>query len=184
MTQRSIPVQPGETAATAGLRVVAQLAGGVVTSTTNGTHAPGSFHYSGRAVDIALPSGPSYDSPALGQVAQKLLALVPIRFISEFIWAGPQPVYIRHGQRVHAFADAAHHNHIHLAVTPAFTYQEPAVPDHPIVNAPVTGIAITPTGLGYIIVCADGGVFAFGDARFLGRVEYVLPAGNDWTPGA
>lgn len=54
----------------------------------------------------------------------------------------------------------------------------------PRVNAPIVGIAMTPTGNGYLIVCADGGVFAFGDAKFLGRVEYKLPLGNDWTPAA
>lgn len=52
------------------------------------------------------------------------------------------------------------------------------------VNAPVVGMCATPSGLGYWIVCADGGVFSFGDAPFLGRVEYRLPAGNDWTPAA
>ncbi|HET6875139.1 MAG TPA: hypothetical protein VFH70_10190, partial [Acidimicrobiales bacterium] len=35
-------------------------------------------------------------------------------------------------------------------------------------NAPVVGIAATPTGKGYWLVARDGGVFTFGDARFLG----------------
>lgn len=52
------------------------------------------------------------------------------------------------------------------------------------VNAPIVGIAITPSGQGYILVCADGGVFSFGDAPYFGRVEYVLPDGNDWTPAS
>jgi hypothetical protein len=30
------------------------------------------------------------------------------------------------------------------------------------------GMAATPTGLGYWIVCADGGIFTFGDARYYG----------------
>lgn len=59
---------------------------------------------------------------------------------------------------------------------------EVMIPVVPVVNAPVVGIAATPTGQGYWLVCADGGVFAFGDAQFHGRVEYRLPAGNDWTP--
>lgn len=53
------------------------------------------------------------------------------------------------------------------------------------VNAPAVGFVVTPTGLGYNVLCADGGVFAFGDAPVLatlGRVEYVLPAGDGWTP--
>jgi hypothetical protein len=35
-------------------------------------------------------------------------------------------------------------------------------------NAPVVGIAATPTGNGYWLAASDGGVFAFGDAAFLG----------------
>ncbi|MEM9035876.1 MAG: hypothetical protein AAGD18_14870, partial [Actinomycetota bacterium] len=35
-------------------------------------------------------------------------------------------------------------------------------------NQPVVGIAATPTGNGYWLVASDGGVFAFGDAPFLG----------------
>jgi hypothetical protein len=52
------------------------------------------------------------------------------------------------------------------------------------VNAPPVGIAITPSGNGYIVLCADGGVFCFGDAKFFDRVEYTLPAGDDWSPAA
>lgn len=39
------------------------------------------------------------------------------------------------------------------------------------VNAAPVSLAITPSGQGYIILCADGGVFTFGDAVYLGRVE-------------
>jgi hypothetical protein len=35
-------------------------------------------------------------------------------------------------------------------------------------NAPVVGIAATPTGRGYWLAAADGGVFAYGDASFHG----------------
>ena len=35
-------------------------------------------------------------------------------------------------------------------------------------NAPVVGIAATPSGKGYWLAAADGGVFTFGDARFYG----------------
>jgi hypothetical protein len=37
-------------------------------------------------------------------------------------------------------------------------------------NAPIVGMAATPTGLGYWLVGADGGVFSFGDAVFLGSL--------------
>lgn len=52
------------------------------------------------------------------------------------------------------------------------------------VNAPIVGIAMTPTGKGYLLVGADGGVFAFGDAPFLGNVEYVKPDDRAWLPKA
>ena len=51
-------------------------------------------------------------------------------------------------------------------------------------NAPIVGMAATPTGKGYWLVAADGGVFSFGDAPFLGNVEYVLPDGQAWLPKA
>ncbi len=35
-------------------------------------------------------------------------------------------------------------------------------------NQPIVGMAPTPTGDGYWLVAADGGIFAFGDAEFLG----------------
>ncbi|HET9690195.1 MAG TPA: hypothetical protein VFP61_03525, partial [Acidimicrobiales bacterium] len=34
--------------------------------------------------------------------------------------------------------------------------------------APVVGIAATPSGRGYWLVASDGGIFAFGDAKFHG----------------
>ncbi len=35
-------------------------------------------------------------------------------------------------------------------------------------NQPIVGMAATPTGRGLLSVAADGGIFAFGDARFAG----------------
>jgi hypothetical protein len=37
-------------------------------------------------------------------------------------------------------------------------------------NAPVVGIAVTPSEAGYYLVAADGGVFTFGDAQFAGSL--------------
>lgn len=48
------------------------------------------------------------------------------------------------------------------------------VPDDPNVHqaqAPIVAFEATPTGNGYWIVTADGAVFAFGDAKYLGRVN-------------
>src|SRR5690349_1972286 len=37
-------------------------------------------------------------------------------------------------------------------------------------NAPVVGMAATPDGKGYWLVASDGGIFAYGDARFFGSM--------------
>ena len=37
-------------------------------------------------------------------------------------------------------------------------------------NAPITGIVITPSGHGFWLVALDGGVFAFADARYYGSL--------------
>lgn len=57
-------------------------------------------------------------------------------------------------------------------------------PNRPNSNAPIVGIAPTPSGEGYWLVAADGGVFTFGDAEFFGNVEYVKPDDRAWLPKA
>jgi uncharacterized protein (TIGR02594 family) len=42
-------------------------------------------------------------------------------------------------------------------------------------SAPVAGLAATPTGSGYWEVASDGGIFAFGDAPYLGNVGVTQP---------
>src|SRR5947208_1606896 len=37
-------------------------------------------------------------------------------------------------------------------------------------NAPVVGMPATPDGKGYWLVASDGGIFAYGDARFFGSM--------------
>jgi len=37
-------------------------------------------------------------------------------------------------------------------------------------DRPIVGMAATPTGKGYWLVAADGGIFAFGDAAFQGSM--------------
>jgi len=43
----------------------------------------------------------------------------------------------------------------------------------PVLNAPVVGIEATPSGEGYWLVAADGGVFGFGDATFHGSTGHI-----------
>ena len=40
-------------------------------------------------------------------------------------------------------------------------------------NQPVTSMVSSPDGKGYLLAAADGGVFAFGDARFYGSLGAV-----------
>ncbi len=192
MTQRDIAVQPGETPATAALRTMAGVMGWAVTSTTNGAHAKTSHHYSGRAVDLAAREGPGWDSSALLTINEQIIQTIPLSMISELIYSGPGNVCVKNGQIVAGYAAdvmARHHDHVHLAVIATFTYNSPEAPPMPDddpnrlnVNAPIVGMAATPTGLGYWLASADGGVFAFGDAGFFGNVEYVKPDDRAWLP--
>ncbi|HVB93137.1 MAG TPA: hypothetical protein VND67_02380 [Acidimicrobiales bacterium] len=45
-------------------------------------------------------------------------------------------------------------------------------------NSPISGIANSPGPNGYLLVAPDGGVFAFGDAPFLGSVPGVPKPGQ------
>src|ERR1700747_1221988 len=128
--QTSIPVQtnPPETAVTAALRKLAQIAGWCVTHTTDGGHAAPSLPCVGRAVDLASFSGPGVDTPALLAINKAVLNLVPLAWISELIYAGPGGVCVKNGKIVNGQAVygaaimAEHHNHVHLGVVPNFTY--------------------------------------------------------------
>lgn len=64
---------------------------------------------------------------------------------------------------VFSFGDAAFYGSIPgLGISPADS------PVLPRLNAPIVGMVPTTDGKGYFLVGADGGVFAFGDARFEG----------------
>lgn len=192
MSQRDIPVQPNETEVTAALRRFADLMGWCVTSTTNGGHSRMSYHYGGRAVDLASRTGPGVDTTALLAINEAIIRFVPLAMISELIYGGPGNICVKNGRVVKPGTVydpktlARHHDHVHLAVIATFTYSGGSeVPDDPNrkkISAPIVGMAATPTGLGYWLVAADGGVFSFGDAKFFGNVEYVTPKGRAWLP--
>jgi hypothetical protein len=120
----------------------------------------------------------SHDSPGLLRIWAQFGA-VESR-LAELIYAGA-PYCIQSGKRVNGYSTfgstvmSQHHDHIHVAVS-AGTFLVPlaaggpAVPDY-LVNAEPVSISITPSGQGYIILCKDGGVFTFGDAKYFGRVH-------------
>lgn len=189
MTQRDIAVQPGETKVTAALRKLATVMGWAVTSTTNGAHSQTSYHYSGRAIDLAAQSGPGVNTSELLEINESVIQFVPLSMISELIYSGPGNVCVKDGHIVtglKAFGPTImgrHHDHVHLAVVATFTYngsQEVAVPDNdpnlPDIVGPVQlEVLFNSNGecTGYFIFShATGELHSFGPgARFYGRSE-------------
>lgn len=87
---------------------VAKMFGLTVTSTTGGNHAPGSYHYSGRAIDIS-------GSPAQMRKAYRYLRRnLPHRKLTELFY-DPAGVYFNDGKKIRG-ALGSHSDHIHLAI--------------------------------------------------------------------
>lgn len=199
MTQRDTPVRSDESDEVRALRKLAQIAGWCVTSTTGGTHAPTSWHYApgtdgkGLAVDLASRVAPG-DIGGMLAINDQIIQMIPLSMIKELIFAGG--VCVKNGHIVDGLRTfgrdvlAAHGYHVHLAVVRGFTYtggpEMPADdPNKVNLNAPIVGMAATPTGKGFWLCAADGGVFAFGDAPFIPtNVEYVKPDDRAWLPKA
>jgi hypothetical protein len=102
------------------LKVIADAAshGLVVTSTTGGGHAPGSYHYSGQAVDLGVIGSPFTADAQRRYVAfQRKLARNPRR-LRELI--GPDVTkLIKNGRftRYPPETETAHRNHLHIAIS-------------------------------------------------------------------
>lgn len=196
MAQRDIAPQADETKVTAALRVLAGIMGWAVMHTTDGGHTKTSFHFSGRAVDLAARSGPGIDTSELLSINEGVIQVLPLSMISELIYGGPGNVCVKNGKIVDGLRAygpvvlSRHHNHVHLAVVSDFRYNAPEVeamasddPNRINLNAPIVGMAATPTGKGFWLVAADGGVFNFGDAPYIPvNVEYVKPDERAWLP--
>jgi hypothetical protein len=87
---------------------VAKKFGLTVTSTTGGSHVPGSYHYSGRAIDI------SGDSKQMAKAYRYIRKNVPHAKLTELFY-DPAGVYFDNGQKVKG-AIGGHSDHIHLAI--------------------------------------------------------------------
>lgn len=94
----------------------ANHAGLYVTATTNGAHAPTSYHYSGRAVDVAAPM----NAAGITRMAnfQRELAKEPGRYAEVF---GPvNDACVKNGSRLTLAEGTAlenqHDNHVHIAI--------------------------------------------------------------------
>lgn len=86
-----------------------------VNSTIGGTHAAGSYHYQGRAVDFG-PAGLS-SSSAEGQAVMMRIfeAFLPIAAQLKELFFTPAGFSLKNGQRVAPIAAAGHYNHVHAA---------------------------------------------------------------------
>lgn len=158
----------------------------------------------GLAVDLAGTT-PGINRATVIQMTALYHALLDLApQLAELIYNAPGiTVAVKDGRRVDGAAVygpvtwADHRDHIHVAVPrgvfltplshplgtiPAGGAMAADDPNRTNVNAPIAGIAATPTGRGYWLVGMDGGVFAFGDAEYLGGLEYVKPDGRAWLP--
>jgi hypothetical protein len=159
-----------------------------VIHTTDGGHAKFSYHYSGRAVDLAARSGPGVDTSDLLAINEGIIQVLPLSMITELIYSGPGNVCVKNGKIISGMAVygsdvmSRHHNHVHLAVVDDFTYngvQEVMVPDDPnlpnIVGPVELQVLFNGNGdcTGYFIFShSTGELHSFGPgAKFHGRSE-------------
>lgn len=167
-----------------------------VTDVNGPGHAKGSYHYAkgtdgtGLAVDFAGVT-PGVNTVTAAQMFElwRMFRLIAPQ-LAELIYSGSGVTQaVKDGRMVDgaSFYGPAtwpdHRDHVHVAV-PRRTFLAPLShplstleatvadnPDIPNAAAPVVAFQATPTGEGYWLVTADGAVYAFGDARYLGRVE-------------
>lgn len=135
-----------------------------VTSTTGGKHSTNSWHYSGNAIDAAGPI-PSEDSPELLAIQHSWLPVADQ--LKELI--GPDPDACVKNGHLHEYdleTLEAHRNHVHTASTVNVVHPEP-LEAVMVMTAMLTHPA---WGDGYLLIQEDGGVFAYGDAPYLGSV--------------
>lgn len=191
--QRDTAIRPDESDEVRALRRLSLIAGWCVTSTTGGSHSRTSLHFApatngiGRAVDLADRRGSSTNSEWLLAINEAVIRLIPLPLIAELIYGGPHAINVKNGRRVdgrvtYAGVIDAHQNHIHLAVTPGFTYtgtqeipmtNDPNLPD--IVGPVELSVLFNSAGdcTGYFIFShSTGELHGFGPgAKFHGRSE-------------
>lgn len=144
-----------------------------------------SFHAQGLAVDLAGPY-PSIDS---GYLADIFHAFLPVeQHLAELIYAGPQVAFnIKNGQRVAKYAQAIHHNHVHVAVVRGIRLdrlQLEFLADRDVGPSPGSGEvedmaepvdALAAPGGGVWVLTRDGGVRAYKGAPFHGSYPGLPP---------
>jgi hypothetical protein len=147
---------PADTPQIAGLKEWMERSGvpHKVTSTWRPADTP-SFHSQGLAVDFAGPV-PSWDSDALQAVYRALRPLGPQCL--ELIYSGPGGGFWKNGVVTHAYAEVAHHNHVHIAMPQSWSYNPP---EEKTTVIPTYVIAAFPYEAGYVLVLSTGQVYCF-----------------------
>lgn len=165
-----------------------------VTDISGPGHAPNSYHYAkgsdgvGLAVDFggAAPGVTPVTAQQMSDLCRQFRNVAPQ--LAELIHNGPGITWaVKDGRLVDGATVygpvtwAAHRNHVHVAVPRGVFLTRPATPDHdeggpmpndiPQAQAPIIAFVPTPAGDGYWIITADGAVFAFGAAKFYGRID-------------
>lgn len=175
------------------MKVTSTIRPGAVTISGNA-----SLHSAGLAVDFAGPV-PSWDSDTLADVFHAFLAVE--QHLAELIYAGPQVGFnIKNGRRVGKYAQAIHHNHVHVGVRKGVLLDRMVptfLPDTIIEQAPppvevnertdmAAGIVVPRIHGGYAVLqTRDGGVFCYDGAPFFGSMVGVAPGpfvALTWTP--
>lgn len=166
-------------------RVTSTWRPGAVTAAGNQSR-----HSRKLAVDFAGPK-PGRDTDELADIFN---AFVPVeQALVELIYAGPQVAYnIKTGRRVGKYAQAIHHDHVHVAVAQGVVLLEtpmvldisrdvdPAPDDtdgREDMADPVDGMAAP--GGGVWVLTRDGGIRAYGGAPFHGSYPQILNALGD-----
>lgn len=157
---------------------------GIVTATTNGKHAPGSFHKKygtggqGLAVDFGLP-GDKAGNPGYRTIFDAFL-LVETQ-LAELIYT-PAPFSIDNGKRIGTQGN--HLTHVHVAVPKGTIIKWPGTPIINVPTEPFRGdwmpknadrmaICANAKGPGYYEVFWDGGVANYGGAPFCGSAGHI-----------
>lgn len=147
---------------------------GICASEEHRRQNPGSDHSSGDAFDLTHDPKYGVDNDAL---AEHLRTSGDTR-IKYVIW-NRQIWTPRISPEWRAYGGSnPHTKHMHVSIhanarghtAPWWSPKEKPMPADPKAYAQAVALTPTPTGKGYWILTADGGVYSFGDAEYYGRV--------------
>ncbi|MTD43433.1 phage tail tape measure protein [Conexibacter sp. W3-3-2] len=124
---------------------LAVRSGLTITSTTGGQHAPGSYHYSGRAFDASNGFGPT---PQMMRYAQFMSRAARQNLLELFYT--PLGYSIKHGQVTAPIAAAGHFNHVHVAMAKGGVLGGTKTMTGPFVGSYRNGGVIPRDGLAYV----------------------------------